>query len=881
MDEIVEPKSAHSGNASVESLKPPRLTHQFKHSQSILALIVSQEHVFAGSQAGEILKWSLESGDLVHRANVHRGSVLCLFLSESEDRLFSCAGDAIVHISCPDSLKPLFSVYSTYDVGDVFSVVHSSRLDTVYLGAQNTSIQWFDLKSSDSRPPPDPDLHPSRRTHRFFDSKGPGGHQRPRSPVIDQRSEGIRLQIDKQDIKQYAHFGYVYCMVLSHKGFGKQISDADHLISGGGDGSIKVWNLEDESGAIEELFSLDSGDVSVLALILDGIFLYSGLLEGDVHIWDLETQQLVRSIKVDERDVLCLSLDTRANCLFAGTAGGQVKKYERSQYRCVAEWQAHRGIVLSSAGISQNEGFAYITGGNDGYIKIWDIACPRSINERRLSISRNEVIHSLAEFVAYRSVSSTSQQYAEECRRAANFLRNLFRRYGASTDMLSTDGSLNPIVFAKFKGKSAAKSARKRILFYGHYDVVDAIDSKKTWIADPFKLQSINGYLYGRGVTDNKGPILAALYAAAELVATQTLEYDILFLIEGEEECGSRGLESAVQRNKHLIGEIDFVLVANSYWIDDEVPCLTYGLRGVIHATITVESEQPDRHSGIDGGALVDEPLQNLISVLATLTSSHGRVQIPGFYADIPPLTKIEESRYDAISQVLRSRNTLDEAVDSETMMDSLMRRWREPSLTIHRLKTSGPDDGAVIPCHTRAALSLRLVPNQDLVKISGDLTRYVIAQFDRLQTKNKLSISIDQTAEPWLGDPDNEIFRALEKAIIEVWQLDDTITTTLPSVSPRKLKASRKAKVEMFSLSDSPSASPRNGLSTKSRSPLYIREGGSIGGIRFLEKAFGAPAAQFPCGQASDKAHLDNERLRLKNLTNAGAVFRKVFRGL
>lgn len=34
-----------------------------------------------------------------------------------------------------------------------------------------------------------------------------------------------------------------------------------------------------------------------------------------------------------------------------------------------------------------------------------------------------------------------------------------------------------------------------------------------TWQSDPFELLAVNGYLYGRGVTDNKGPIMAMIFA--------------------------------------------------------------------------------------------------------------------------------------------------------------------------------------------------------------------------------------------------------------------------------------------------------------------------------------------------------------------------------
>ena len=73
--------------------------------------------------------------------------------------------------------------------------------------------------------------------------------------------------------------------------------------------------------------------------------------------------------------------------------------------------------------------------------------------------------------------------------------------------------------------------------------------------------------------------------------------------------------------------------------------------------------------------------------------------------------------------------------------------------------------------------------------------------------------------------------------------------------------------------------------LTGKSRSPLhkplYIREGGSIPAVRFLEQEFDAPAAHLPCGQASDSAHLDNERLRLLNLYNSRKIFERIFEEL
>ena len=81
-----------------------------------------------------------------------------------------------------------------------------------------------------------------------------------------------------------------------------------------------------------------------------------------------------------------------------------------------------------------------------------------------------------------------------------------------------------------------------------------------------------DGYLYGRGITDNKGPLMAAIYAVAELLSQDALELDVVFIIDGEEEMGSRGFSTAIQRNKTLIGDIDYILLANSYWLDERFP---------------------------------------------------------------------------------------------------------------------------------------------------------------------------------------------------------------------------------------------------------------------------------------------------------------------
>ncbi|KAF2092255.1 beta-Ala-His dipeptidase [Saccharata proteae CBS 121410] len=916
--------------ASTKQSLTPELFHRLRHDKSILALAVSSDYIFAGTEGGEILVYGLRTYERVAVIEGHRGSVLGLCLSQDQSLLFSSAGDRIVNVWNARSFAREYSIYSFYDTGDVFCVSYSSLLHTVYLGAQNTSIQWYDLDEKDARPQPAPTSHPSFREDRFFDSLGPGGIRTPRPEIGEVAARDAKggqiLELDKQYIHQFAHYGYVYCMMLA-AGHVAGYSDEEVLISGGGDGIIKIWGLDAKNGgAPYELQQLDDGreeGTPVLSFVLDGTFLYSGRPSGEINVWDLETKQLVRSLKANIGDVLSISVG--GGFLFGAGDKGIVQKFNR-QYEPVTRFQAHDGLVLASAFTAHNNRPLYVTGGNDATIAIWDVKDCMTAPPKANSTSNEQLFEYLKRFVSYRTVSS-NPRYKGDCRRGASYLRSVFKNFGAATEMLNTEDPYNPVIFAKFRGNPSTAQKRRRILFYGHYDVIAAENEQSKWKVDPFSMEGIDGYLYGRGTSDNKGPIMAAIFAVAELISEQALDSDILFLIEGEEESGSRGFPEAVQRNKELIGDVDWILLANSYWLDDYVPCLTYGLRGVIHATVQVESQHPDLHSGVDGSSLLDESLKDLVMLLATLTGPHGKIELPGFYDPIPPLSAEERSLYADITSALIQRNP--DLGDPDELATSLIRRWREASLTIHRFHTSGPDNSTIIPRLARAALSIRLVPNQEATKVASVLTSFLETSFARLDSKNRLTVTIDHLAEPWLGDFNNEIYKTLEEAIMEVWSpLDEQRRRS--SIAPSKallgLTSPKSATSSGYFDNTASHASPispttsstlANGSVTppgtldettdsamslptsssqhlpqtqtsqsqpqqrKIRKPLYIREGGSIPAIRFLEKQFGAPAAHLPCGQASDSAHLDNERLRLVNLYKSKEIFKRVFRDL
>lgn len=193
-----------------------------------------------------------------------------------------------------------------------------------------TGKKWYDLKEKDQRPRPTLASHPSERKNKFFDSTGPGGVQTPKPTGGDTKLRdavgGQYLEIDRHDIHQFAHYGYVYCMLLG-KGILPEAPSEEILVSGGGDGRILLWRIDANSGgAISHAHTLEDGreeGESILSLARDGSFLYSGRFDGEVNVWDLETRQLVRSLKANTGDVLTMSLG--GGFLFAGGISGAVQ----------------------------------------------------------------------------------------------------------------------------------------------------------------------------------------------------------------------------------------------------------------------------------------------------------------------------------------------------------------------------------------------------------------------------------------------------------------------------------------------------------------------------------------------------------------------------
>ena len=380
---------------------------------------------------------------------------------------------------------------------------------------------------------------------------------------------------------------------------------------------------------------------------------------------------------------------------------------------------------------------------------------------------------------------------------------------------------LPPVVIARY-GNDKNK---RTILVYGHYDVQPAL-VEDGWATKPFELSiDAKGRMYGRGSTDDKGPVLGWLNAIeAHQKAGVEFPVNLLCCFEGMEEYGSEGLDDFIndEANK-FFKDADAVCISDNYWLGTEKPCLTYGLRGINYYSIEISGPGQDLHSGVFGGS-AQEPMTDLIAVMGRLVDGNGKILIPGINEMVAPLTDEEKELYGPIAYTM---DNLYESMGSHTSIfttkeQTLMARWRYPSLSLHGIEGafSAPGAKTVIPAKVIGKFSIRTVPDMDNGKVTANVIEYVQSEHKKLGSKNTLKVECLHDGKWWVASPKHWNFSAAAKAVKQVFGVEPDMT----------------------------------------------REGGSIPVTITFEQATGKNVLLLPMGSSTDAAHSINEKLDKRN---------------
>jgi len=422
---------------------------------------------------------------------------------------------------------------------------------------------------------------------------------------------------------------------------------------------------------------------------------------------------------------------------------------------------------------------------------------------------------------------STRPEHAADVRRCAQWLAEQLAGLGLTASIEETGG--HPLVLAR----NQHQPARPTVLVYGHYDVQPP-EPLEQWTSPPFEPTVRDGAIYARGAADDKGQVWAHVEAIRAWQQAGGLPLNLIMLIEGEEEIGSRNLERFLRERADQL-KANFCVISDTSQFARDVPAITYGLRGLVYLELTVTGASHDLHSGVYGGA-VPNPANVLVGLLGSLHDADGRVTIPGFYDDVVPLTSLERQQWARLpfSEVRFARELGVRGLPGEAGYTTLERRWARPTCDINGLSSGYQGAGAktIIPARASAKVSMRLVPNQNPLRIQK---AFESAMRQRCPTSVKLEITQHGLAAP----------------------------VVIPIASPAMKKAA---------------AAIRTGFGVD---PVFMREGGSIPVVGQIKSILGLDSLLVGFGLPDDRVHAPNEKFDLNALHRGARTIAALFHEL
>jgi acetylornithine deacetylase/succinyl-diaminopimelate desuccinylase-like protein len=432
----------------------------------------------------------------------------------------------------------------------------------------------------------------------------------------------------------------------------------------------------------------------------------------------------------------------------------------------------------------------------------------------------SDLVAELAAFVAIPSISMDPGR-RPAMREAAEWVAGKLAFAGAR--VVETAG--HPIVVAE----RIVSPDRPTILVYGHYDVQPPGD-ESSWTTPPFAPAVRDGRLYGRGASDDKGPVIVALETLRRFHGRDGAGLNVRYLIEGEEEIGSPSLPAFLDEHRDELAADLVVSADGAMWRNSE-PSVAIAAKGLLALDLVVTGAATDLHSGRHGGA-VQNPLHALARIVASLHDTGGAVAVPGFYEDVDELAPADGAALAQIpfdEEVYRIEIGAP-ALHGEPGRSTLERLWARPTLEVNELRGGGAF--TVIPREARAHITCRLVPRQDPARVVAGIATHV-------------------------GDvsPPGVVATVVEHAA---------------AVPAYTIAADHRAVVAALSA--------LNTVYTD-REPLLVRIGGTLPAAVMFEQALGVKTLLFSFSTADENLHAPDEFFRIARLDEGVAAWTELWR--
>jgi acetylornithine deacetylase/succinyl-diaminopimelate desuccinylase-like protein len=319
-------------------------------------------------------------------------------------------------------------------------------------------------------------------------------------------------------------------------------------------------------------------------------------------------------------------------------------------------------------------------------------------------------LEELSELVAIPSVSADSG-HADDVKAAAEWLAGFVREAGGEAEVVHTE--TQPLIIGDLR---ASNGSAPTVLIYGHVDVQPP-DPLELWESDPFSLEERDGWLYGRGIADDKGQLYLLVKAAAELHAAGELPVNVRVACDAEEETGGHQIVDFLAADER---GADAAVIFDSAMTTRGTPEFNVATRGLVYFHLEVRTGTRDLHSGLYGGAALNA-LHALNQILAAVLARDGVLPEPLRAGVVPPT----DEEVAAWAELVPGSQMLAEAGARKTYSDAdedfYLRTTSEPSLDVNGIAGGSPVlQKTVLPVAAEANLSIRLAPGQDVETIAA-----------------------------------------------------------------------------------------------------------------------------------------------------------------
>ena len=362
-----------------------------------------------------------------------------------------------------------------------------------------------------------------------------------------------------------------------------------------------------------------------------------------------------------------------------------------------------------------------------------------------------ETLGNLASYLQINTTNPPGNELA-----AARWLKGILEHEGIEAQILDTAelGANRANLYARLRGNGS----KRAIALVHHMDVVPAAPS--SWSVDPFSGVIKDGYIWGRGAIDMKSNGIAQLMAMIALKRSgATLNRDIVFIGNADEELGSTGGLVFAQRHADLLRDVEYLITEGADNLLDSTRKVVYFGVGVAEKRTFWQRLTVNGVPSHGSRPTPQNPVPKLVTALYKISQWHTPLHVtPGvdkFFRDIARTYPEPQRGWLSNVRVALDNPRARGWILSDVTWNAILRN------TISLTSLTGSNKTNVIPGVATAEIDIRLLPDQDTTEFRETLKRVI--------GDTAVHLTHLANTKPPLESPiDTDLFRAIERAAHE-----------------------------------------------------------------------------------------------------------------